>query len=297
MDKKKTTILLSALGVVIAALIIGLIVFMNKSNKQSQQIAETEMFMEEEKQQMVTEMEQMAGEMDGFTLYVHNDSLLREFDMQKQKIKELQEELRRTKATDAKRIAELKAEIATLRKLLAHYIEQIDSLNSLNQRLTTENIEVKQRYQSASATAEILAKEKESLSETVSRAAILEAHSISVTPLDDRERKTERATRMRTLKFNYTIGKNITAAPGMKTVYLRLTRPDDELMTKGGGTFAYENRQLPYSLKKEIEYSGEAYSDALYWKVDEVLQLGTYHIDIFTDGNRIGSQSFRIEKN
>lgn len=297
MEKKKLTILLAALGIVIAALIAGLIVFMSKSNKQSQQIEQTEMFMEEEKQQMVTEMDQIAGEMDGFTLYVHNDSLLREFDMQKQRIKELQDELRRTKATDAKRIAELKAEIATLRKLLAHYIQQIDSLNSLNQRLTSENYEVKQRYQNVSATAEQLAKEKESLNETVSRAAILEAYNITVSPLDDRERKTERATRMRTLKFNFTIGKNITAAPGMKTVYMRLTRPDDELMTKGGGTFPYENGQLAYSIKKEIEYNGEAYTDVLYWKVDEILQLGTYRIDLFADGNRIGSQSFRIEKN
>lgn len=297
MEKKKLTILLAALGIVIAALIVGLIIFMSKSNKQSQQIEQTEMFMEEEKQQMVTEMDQIAGEMDGFTLYVHNDSLLREFDMQKQRIKELQDELRRTKATDAKRIAELKAEIATLRKLLAHYIQQIDSLNSLNQRLTSENYEVKQRYQNVSATAEQLAKEKESLNETVSRAAILEAYNITVSPLDDRERKTERATRMRTLKFNFTIGKNITAAPGMKTVYMRLTRPDDELMTKGGGTFTYENGQLAYSIKKEIEYSGEAYTDVLYWKVDEILQLGTYRIDLFADGNRIGSQSFRIEKN
>ena len=297
MEKKKLTILLAALGIVIAALIVGLIVFMSKSNKQSQQIEQTEMFMEEEKQQMVTEMDQIAGEMDGFTLYVHNDSLLREFDLQKQRIKELQDELRRTKATDAKRIAELKAEIATLRKLLAHYIQQIDSLNSLNQRLTSENYEVKQRYQNVSATAEQLAKEKESLNETVSRAAILEAYNITVSPLDDRERKTERATRMRTLKFNFTIGKNITAAPGMKTVYMRLTRPDDELMTKGGGTFPYENGQLAYSIKKEIEYNGEAYTDVLYWKVDEILQLGTYRIDLFADGNRIGSQSFRIEKN
>ena len=41
MDKKKLTILLSLLAVLIAALVIGLIVFINKTNKQSQQIAET----------------------------------------------------------------------------------------------------------------------------------------------------------------------------------------------------------------------------------------------------------------
>lgn len=297
MEKKKLTILLVLLAVIIIGLIAGLIAFMNKSDKQSKQIAETELFMEEEKKQMVTEIDQMAGDMDGFTLYVHNDSLLREFDRQKQKIKDLQSELRQTKATDAKRISELKDEIATLRKILAHYVQQIDSLNSLNKRLTTENLEVKQRYQSASATAEILAREKETLTETVSRAAILEAHSIYVTPLDDRQRKTERASRMSTLKFNFTVGKNITADPGIKTIYLRLTRPDEELMNKGGGTFAYENKQIPFSLKKDIEYGGEAVSDVVYWKVDEILQLGTYRLDIFADGNRIGSYSFRIEKN
>ena len=39
MDKKKLTILIVVLTLVIAALVAGLIIFMNKSNKQSQQIA------------------------------------------------------------------------------------------------------------------------------------------------------------------------------------------------------------------------------------------------------------------
>ena len=296
MDKKKLTILLTTLGILIAALVVGLIVFMNKSNKQSQQIAQTEQFMEEEKQQMVTEIDNIAGEMDGYTMYVHNDSLLREFDLQKQKIKELQAELRQTKATDAKRIAELKAEIATLRKLLAHYVRQIDSLNVANQRLTSENLDVKQRFENVSATAEILAKEKENLTEVVTRAAVLELYNFSFNPLDDRNRKTDRSSKMNNLKFNFTIGKNITADPGPKHVYLRLTRPDSEVMMKGNTYFNYENKNIAYSIGKEFDYTGEAHSDALYWKVEEILQLGTYQADFFVDGNRIGSYSFRIEK-
>ena len=287
MDKKKLTILIVVLTLVIAALVAGLIIFMNKSNKQSQQIAQTEQFMEEEKQQMVTEVDALAGEMDGYTMYVHNDSLLREFDLQKQKIKDLQAELKSTKATDAKRIAELKAEIATLRTILAHYVQQIDSLNSLNKRLTNENLEVKQRYQNVSETAEMLAKEKESLSEVVTRAAVLELYNFSFNPMDERNRKTERSSKMTNLKFNFTIGKNITAEPGPKTVYLRLSRPDGEVMQKGNSVFAYENKNIEYSHKKEFDYTGEAYSDAVYWKVEEILQIGTYQADFFVDGNRI----------
>jgi CHASE3 domain sensor protein len=297
MDRKKLTILIVVLSAVVIGLITALVFSLLKSSEKSDQIAETELYMEDEKQQMVTEIDQIAGEMDGYTLYIHNDSLLREFDMQKDKIKNLQEELRNTKATNAKRISELKNEIATLRKILAHYVQQIDSLNSLNKRLTTENIEVKQQIASVSATAQQLAIEKESLNEVVNRAAVLEAYNITATLLDKREKKTERSSRTETIKFTFTIGKNITAEPGYKTVYLRLSRPDEELMTKGGGTFQYENGKIGYSLKKDFEYGGEAYSDVLYWTVDEVLQLGTYRIDVFVDGNRIGTQTFRIEKN
>lgn len=292
-NKNSLYALLAVLGV---ALLVALVFLISKTTRQSRQIADTEMFMEEEKQHMVTEIESMADEMEGFSLYIHNDSLLREFDMQKERIKELQDELQRTKATDARKIAELKAEIATLRKLLAHYVEQIDSLNTLNQRLTTENIEVKQRYQSVSATAEQLAKERETLSETVSRAAILELYNFAFAGLDGRKRSTPRASKMQTLKFNFTIGKNITADPGPKTVYLRIARPDGEVMSRGG-TFPYENRNIAYSLSKNFDYTGEAYSDALYWNVEEILQLGNYQADFFADGNRIGSFSFRIERN
>ncbi len=297
MNKKSLTVLLSVLGLILLALVLGLLHFVNKSKKQTEQIAETEHYMEEEKQHMVTEIEDIAGEMDGYSLYIYNDSLLNEFEEQKQKIKDLQDELQRTKATDAKKIMDLKGEIATLRKIIAHYIEQIDSLNSLNKRLTTENLEVKQRYRNVSETAQVLAQEKEELTETVTRASVLELYNFAFTPLDRRQKSTDRAKRMETLKFGFTIGKNITTEPGAKTVYLRLTRPDGEVMMKGNSYFEYENKNIAYSLSKNFDYGGEAYSDAVYWSVEEILQLGNYQADFFVDGNRVGSFNFRIEKN
>ncbi len=296
MNKKKLTLLLSVIGVIVIALVIVLVISFKQNKEQKKQIAATEQLMEEDKQQMVKEVQDISGEMEGYKLYVHNDSLLKEFDMQKQRIKNLQRELKNTKATDAKRIIELKSEIATLRKILAHYVQQIDSLNTLNQRLTSENIEVKQKYESVSATAQQLAKDKESLNEVVTRASVLELYDFSFVGLDARNKKTDRAGKMATLKFTFTIGKNVTADRGNKTIYLRITRPDDEVMTKGNTYFRYENKNIAYSLSKDFEYTGDTYSDVLYWNVEEILQLGTYQADFFVDGNRIGSFNFRIEK-
>jgi hypothetical protein len=49
-------------------------------------------------------------------------------------------------------------------------------------------------------------------------------------------------------------------------------------------------------LKKEFEYTGETHNDVLYWKVEEVLQAGTYRAEFFCDGNRVGSFSFILKK-
>lgn len=291
------TILLVALGVVIAALIAGLLYTMNASSEKDEQIAATEEMMTSEKQQLETEYKDLAGEYDGYTMTIHNDSLLKLFNEEKLKVNKLLEELKTTKSSNAKRIIELKKELAALRKVMVHYVNQIDSLNLQNKRLTNENYEVRQKYASASATAEQLSKEKESLNEVVTRAAILEVYNFNMTPLDKRNKKTDRASKITTLQFNYTIGKNITATPGQKTVYVRLTRPDDELMTKSSDTyFTYENKQIAYSLSKDFEYSGEARNDVLYWKVEEILQIGNYRADFFADNNRIGTFTFRIEK-
>ncbi|HOK36545.1 MAG TPA: hypothetical protein PK642_05300, partial [Paludibacteraceae bacterium] len=91
--------------------------------------------------------------------------------------------------------------------------------------------------------------------------------------------------------------KNPTTQPGNKTLYLRITQPDEEVLIKSpDDLFPYEDKQIAYSVKKDFEYSGEAISDVIYWKVDRVLQIGTYRADFFVDGFRIGSFTFEIEK-
>jgi hypothetical protein len=183
-----------------------------------------------------------------------------------------------------------------VRGVMVHYVNQIDSLNKENKVLKTENVEVRRRYQEASQTAQQLAKEKDNLTEVVTRAAKMEVVNFSMTPLNNRNRKTTWFSQVANLQFNFTIAKNITAAPGTKTVYLRLMRPDDELLLKNpNNTFAFENRNIQYSIKKDVEYEGENAPDVMYWKVEEVLPKGTYRADFFIDGNRVGVFNFELK--
>lgn len=295
--KKNNVIILSILSAVIIALIIAVIYFINKAKEKEQEVAEVAEMMVFEKEQVEREFQDLTTEFDGYTVNIKNDSLFKLLDDQKTKVTQLLEELRVTKATNARRIAELRKELATVRSVMIRYVNQIDSLNAENKVLKTENTEVKRKYTEASQTAEKLAKDKESLNEVVTRASKLDMTSFSMLTLNSKNRKTTWFSQIANLQFNYTIAKNITAQTGQKTLYLRLTRPDDEVMSKSSANlFQFENKKVMFSAKKDFEYTGDAISDVIYWKVEEILQQGTYRAEFFVDGSMIGSYTFVIKK-
>ena len=95
---------------------------------------------------------------------------------------------------------------------------------------------------------------------------------------------------------SFTLVKNITAKTGERTLYVRIAKPDNEVLSKSASdTFTYENRELAYSIKKYIEYTGEEQTVTVYWDVEEYLPAGTYNVYVFADGTMIGQQSFNMK--
>ena len=223
------------------------------------------------------------------------DSLISQILAERAKVEQLQKELKASKATSAKRIDQLSREVTTLRNVLRTYVVQIDSLQATNERLRAENTEVKENYNRVTSQAQQLSNEKAHLSDRVKLAAKLDATAISVTPIDKRGKHTKSLSKVVNLQIRFTISKNVTAEVGEKTFYCRITQPNDELLVKAGaGTFAFEGKQIPYSIRREIEYNGEETPLVMYWPVEESLQSGTYQLRIFADGNLIGSASFSL---
>ncbi len=271
--------------------------FWQKSKTTEAEMAEMVEQMTYEKEQLEAEYQDLSLEMEGFSYKTNNDSLLQLLNQEQQHVQLLLEELRTVKATNARRIAELKKELASVRKVLVYYISQVDSLNTVNTSLKAENREVTTKYHQATETAAQLEREKQKLTEKVSIAAQLDARDIVVTTLNKREKKTTRLSKIALMQFDFTIAKNNTAEPGMKTIYLRLVTPTDEVMQKRqSDTFRYENRNIAFSSKRTVEYSGEDLPVTIYWTVDETLSEGTYRVDLFADGNLIGTKNFDLKK-
>lgn len=261
---------------------------LEQERQEMQELAELD------KQEMENDYERLTLQYSEMMTQINNDSIIAQLTQEQMRTQQLLEELKQVKASDAREIARLKKELATVRAVLRSYVLEIDSLNRLNQNLTAENTRIKGQYAEANRQIEGLNTEKASLSEKVAIAAQLDATGISMSPLDKKGKTTKKLKKAKSFQVSFTIARNVTAQSGMKTVYVRVTTPTGALLGNAG-SFSYENRSLPCSMKKAVEYAGKETPVSLYCNIDQTLQGGTFNVSIFVDGNMIGSRNFSFE--
>ena len=289
---KKTLIPLVAAGIVALAAIILLSARLHKSKQDNEQMLQ---LFELEKEEMESEYSTFATQYDEMQVMIKNDSLMAQLEREKLRTQQLLEELRNTKATDAAEITRLKKELQTVKAVMRSYVIQIDSLNQANARLHKENTRVRQQYVAATQQITTLEEEKKNLSDKVTLASQLDASAISVVARNKRGKNTDKVKDAVKFVINFTIVKNITAQTGDRTLYVRILKPDGETLTKDASqTFPYENTRLEYSIRKQIEYTGEEQPVTVYWDVEEFLSAGTYTAYIFADGVMIGERDFTL---
>ena len=284
-------IVLIPLIVVILALLGGLAYLFMNLQEQKQVNEDMQELARLDKQEMENEYERFTLQYSEMMTKINNDSIIAQLTEEQMKTQKLLEELKKTKAEDAREITRLKKELATVRAVLRDYVMQIDSLNRQNERLRAENSQVKEQLAERNTQIAGLSTEKASLSEKVAIAAQLDATNIQLKALKKNDKEVKKIKDCKTMQVSFTITRNVTATNGNRTVYVRIQNPGGNTLN-GGGTFAYENRNLQYTMKKNIEYTGEETSLTLFWQGSLMLEAGDYRVSIFVDGNMIGSSTF-----
>lgn len=293
--QKKETIIIAIAAVLIVLLGVGVFYFYRQHEEQKQRNADLEELARLDKKEMENEYTQFALQYDELKKSIKDDSLMQQLDREQRRTEELLEELRRVKSNDAAEIARLKKELATVRAVLRTYIYQVDSLQRLNQDLTAERDEARARYSAATTQISSLNTERQNLSEKVAIASQLNATGVSISPQKKNGKNARRSKDIRRFTVSFTITRNVTAETGNRYVYVRLTKPSNEVIN-ASGTFDYENRALEYSASKVIEYTGQELNVTMYVPADEFLSKGQYTAYIFCDGQMIGSGSTEIKR-
>ncbi|MFT0316537.1 hypothetical protein ACMSFX_19430 [Bacteroides thetaiotaomicron] len=288
----KKSLLIAAVAVLVIA-IIGITYLLFTEKKANRELVQE---FQLDKEDLENEYSSFVQKYDELKFTVTNDSLALLLEQEQLKTQRLLEELRTVKSSNATEIRRLKKELATLRKILVGYVNQIDSLDRINKRQQQVIADVTQKYNTASQQISTLSKEKENLDKKVTLAAQLDVTNIRIEPRNKRGKVAKKVKDIVKLAISFTVVKNITAENGERTIYIRITKPDNDALTKSASnTFSYENRTLTYSIKKYIEYNGEEQNVNVFWDVEEFLYAGNYRLDIFEGGNLIGSQKFTLD--
>lgn len=294
-DKSRRT---KALLIVAGLILIGVIIWggfhILSQQKQIEQIQELSAL---DKQLLEEDYNELVLQYEGYKFSVADDSLAAQLSSEQAKVQCLMEELKAVKESDAQEITRLKRELRTLRDVLKNYVEQIDSLNRANQALRTENKEVKEQVLAVTSERERLQAEKEKLTGQVQLASKLSVSALHVRGLNSRGKETKRVQNMKQLEFSFQIDRNVTAEPGLKTIYLRISKPDGTLLQQPGvsGHFPFEGGSVPFSVSREAEYGGESLAMTVYWDIQEFLVEGSYLVEFFADGYLIGRSSFALK--
>ena len=147
-----------------------------------------------------------------------------------------------------------------------------------------------------------LIRQKDSLmakyNQVVALASVLHASNTRISAIhqkrNGKEKDTKRARRADLLRITFDIDENRIAENGTKKLYLVVKDPDGALMTStaaGSGTTTNSNgKPLNYSLMKEIPLvTNQPVKDVTVdWNEEGEYQSGTYTIDIYNSGYRIG---------
>lgn len=290
--KKNTPIALIAISIILAGALIFLIfMYFDQKTKMGNQMVEMETVLTQEKDSLAHELRLMVVAYD--TLKTNNDSL--NSVMQKEKTRIVQ--LLSINASNTQLIKKYKSEITTMRDIMKSYIVQIDSLNTRNKVLSTENTEIRQQISKVRSTNTQLSKVKEELSTKVEIASVIQAKDIVAASLNKKRKETTRLNLLDKLRICFTLRENALAKAGPKEVFMRVIRPDSLVITSSpDNLFEYKGNKTIYSASRGVDYMNQDIEMCIYLDNTGDFIIGNYSVELYLEDNIIGRTNFMLSK-
>jgi Tfp pilus assembly protein PilN len=286
--KKSTHVGMIVTSVVLGIALIFLIyMYFEKKNK----MIEMETALTQEKDSLANELRHMVVAFD--TLKTNNDTLKAGMEKQKNKIVQILS----INASNVRLIKSYKSEITTMREIMKSYIVQIDSLNTRNKMLTSENSEIKQQITQVRNTNTELSKAKEELSTKVEVASVIQAKNITAVSLNKKRKETTRIGNLDKLRICFTLRENPLAKAGQKDVFMRVIRPDSLVVTSSpDNLFDYKGNKIIYSATRQVDYMNQDIEVCIFMDNKGDFIIGNYSVELYLDDNIIGRTNFMLSK-
>jgi uncharacterized phage infection (PIP) family protein YhgE len=250
-----------------------------------------EMVLTEEKDSLANELRLMVFAYD--TLKTNNDSLNAGLEKERTRIVQLLS----INASNTQLIKKYRSEITTMRDIMKSYIVQIDSLNTRNKILVTENTEIRQQITQVRNSNTELSKVREELNSKVEIASVIKAKDIVAVALNKKRKETSRISLLDKLRVCFTLRENPLAEAGPKEVFMRVIRPDSLVITSSpDNLFDYKDNKLIHSASRQVDYMNQDIEVCIFLDNNGDFIIGNYSIELYLENNLIGKTTFLMSR-
>ena len=288
--EKKLKIIIGVLAAIIVALAGVLIYQMSKKTEIKEVVQEVT----SSKDSLTNALSLLQQEYS--SLSSTNDTINTQLEIERAKVAELIEKVKKTEASNAAQLKKYEKELGTLRSIMKSYIKQIDSLNQMNIALKEEVTEAKKQVEETTAKNEAQAKKIEEQSKKITEGSTVKGRGLSLVALNKRGKVMDRSSRAEQFRVSLSLVENSIADTGLMTVYVRIKDPDGILMTDGGQqVFTCNGEQLIYSAAREVDYQGQELDLNIFFTPGAELAKGTYTAEVYTSKGRLGTAEVHLK--
>ncbi len=270
-----------AMIAVAAVLAVALVLVLSSKNRLVDQL-------NEEKQDLTEQIQALQSDYEG--LSSDYDSINAQLDSSREEIAQLVDRVKKTEATNRSKIRQYEKELGTLRTIMRSYIVQIDSLNTLNHRLTAEAASARKEAAASRKLNAELTQQVEDLTGRVTAGAQLKARGIRMEAYNSSDKMTDRSGRVKRLLVTLSLLENELTPRGPVRVYVRVTDPDGNLLDNGlGETFVLGEETLDATASREVDYQGAEVEMGIYVNNIPSFSKGVYSVNVYTSQSLLGS--------
>lgn len=270
-----------AMIAVAAVLAVALVYVLTSKNKLVGQL-------NDEKKDLTEQIQMLQNDYEG--LSSDYDSINAQLDSSREEIAQLVERVKKTEATNRAKIRQYQKELGTLRTIMKSYIVQIDSLNTLNHKLTAEAASARKEAAASKRLNAELSQQVEDLTGRVIAGAVLKARGVRLEAYNNNDKLTDRSGKVSRLLVTLSLLENELTPKGPVRVYVRVTDPDGNLLTDGRNTsFTIGEETLQATASREVDYQGAEVEMGIYVNNIPSFRKGVYSVTAYTNQGQIGS--------
>lgn len=249
--------------------------------------------LEDEKRDLTEQMESLQN--DYATLSSDYDNINSQLDTSRAEVADLLERIKKTNATNRAKMRQYEKELGTLRSIMRNYIVQIDSLNSLNHKLTAEAAAARREAAASKAESAQLSQQVENLTGQVAAGSVIKARGLHISAYNSSDKVTDRSSRTVRLLTSLSLVENDLAPKGPVRVFIRVKDPDGIILTNSNrSSFTFNGETMVASASRRVDYEGSEVELSIYLNDIPEYRKGVYTVEAYTEQSFLGKSELML---